>query len=124
MPKPSEVNPSIPVWNQEQKEAIESAGVAFDIRRVTQFVSPSYGPTWRLTVVRHDTGEQGLILFAGNMVRDDAFGSIRDAIASDGPVGPCILRKVKVGQKGRETWEIADAPEPERPAKASKGDAS
>lgn len=107
----STLNPKHPIWNEPVKKELRDSVVPFDITAVSQFRSPRYGPTWRLTVRRRDTGEIGMMLFAGNDVRDDTYGAIRDAVSDNDTVGPCILVSTQLPNSGRTTWEIEDAPD-------------
>ncbi len=111
MPRPSAVNPTFPVWNKDEKAALATGKVPFEIVRVGSFRSPKYGATWRLTCRNLVTNASGIMLFAANDVRDDAFGAIKSALEADGePVGPCILGQTAVNND-RTTWEILDAPD-------------
>lgn len=109
MPKPSEINPKLPVWNSERKAAMVADCTPFDIIRMGTFKSPNYGPTWRVYVtLTNDRSQTGIMLFAANEVRDDAFGALRTALEENGePIGPCMLVSVKL-PNGRATFEIDD----------------
>ena len=107
--KPSEINPTIPVWSAEVKNELARERTQFDILRVGSFSSPKYGPTWRLTC-RTLEGDIGLLLFAANTVRDEAMAAYQAALASTADaIGPCILA-VTALENGRTTWHIEDAP--------------
>lgn len=116
MPRPSEVNPPLPVWNTAVKETLAELSVPFEVTRVAQFRSPRFGATWRLHVTRLDTLASGIVLFGANDVRDDSFGAYRDSLEQTAePIGPCVLVRTSL-PNGRQTWEIVDAAEPETPA--------
>lgn len=108
--KPSTANPELPVYGEAVKAALASERVSFEIRKVSSFRSPRYGPTWRLTIARLDTGEIGLLLLAANAVRDETFGEYQNICEAGDAVGPCVLARVRL-PNGRETWDIGDAPD-------------
>lgn len=114
--KPSTANPTYPVFGENEKKALADGSIPFEVVKVGSFNSPKYGPTWRLTIARLDTGEMALLLLAANDVRDDVFGQYASITSAGDTVGPCILTHRKLAN-GRTTWEIADAPEPETAAK-------
>jgi hypothetical protein len=106
MPKPSAINPQYPVWKSKD---IADDGVIFDVVRINDFVSRDYGPSWRMFVTRHDTGETGILLSAKNMVRDDVYSAFAAECNAGRKIGPCVLVSVPL-DSGRETWEVHDAP--------------
>ncbi len=111
MQKPSQAAPTLPVWSGEVKHALAAERTSFQIDRVASFKSRN-GPAWRCHVARHDTGEQGIVLFSANDVRDQQMQAFASIIDSTGDaIGPCLLAYSRL-DNGRETWEIIDAPEP------------
>lgn len=105
----------------------------FDIVQLSQSARPGGKPgetTWRVlcVAVSGDSqdgvnedgkpihavaeGERFLLLFAGNVVRDETFEAYARAIGDgDNRIGPCTLISRKVGAQNRDTWEIADGTE-------------
>lgn len=101
----SSINPRLPV---AKSEFIFDNGIVFDITKISNFVSPTYGPTWRVFCVNIATGEAFLMLNAANSVRDDEMAGYREATDDGDHVGPCKLDKIP-RKNGQFAWNIIDA---------------
>lgn len=95
-----------------KSEDVWARNVHFDITKISSFVSPSYGPTWRVFCVDKATGEAFLMLNAANSVRDDEMDGYREATNGGDVVGPCKLDKIP-RKNGQFAWNIVDADAPD-----------
>lgn len=115
------VAPQLPVFKSKE---LAAENITFDVHAVHETRGGRYGDGWKLSIVRHDTGERGVLLYGDNPVRGDQFRAIAAHIARDGgPVGPCLLDSVDLGAGGNDAWNIvpADHETPRASAATVKG---
>lgn len=95
----------------------------FDIKRVTRRDGNKYGgkdvSTWRLYIVNTISGEEYLMFFQGNSMRDEQMEMIGTALDTIDSVGPCVIETIPL-PGNQKTYNIIDAPtiEAETTAKA------
>jgi|SRR6185437_82034 len=110
------------------KYAVKSAGDvtdSFDITNISHSQGNKFGgmnaTTWRIYCVDNTTGEQFILFFQGNTMRDEVFGQIL-AVMSKNPdtvFGPCIIESIPL-ENGQKTYNIGSAKEyPAEPAPTS-----
>ena len=97
--------------------AVKSAGDitgTFDIANISHSQGNKFGgmnaTTWRVYCVDSDTGEQFILFFQGNSMRDEVFGQMLNMLAKnpDTLFGPCMIETIPL-ENGQKTYNIASA---------------